>query len=192
MTSRNTWYRPPRISPLPDKVAMPADSAACRHHGRRHLIFNGTSVPALPVRVVIRWLCFRRFAVTVVLAGCHSFHGIPYCDPGRDTRPRAGSSRDRWLCFSNPPRLRSCSRQCRNKAYGNPRSPELGLIYDFLLLQQFDPPRLCPSASCDKPENQQDRLDRKTPHARPDDEVLSPDPIVFSLTTDHRPLTIDH
>jgi hypothetical protein len=40
-------------------------------------------------------------------------------------------------------------------------------------------------ASRDEPGNQRDRSDRKISHAHPDDEVLSPDPIVFSLTTDH-------
>src|SRR4051812_46810950 len=34
----------------PPKPRAKADSAACRHHGRRHLIFNGTSVPRPEVR----------------------------------------------------------------------------------------------------------------------------------------------
>jgi hypothetical protein len=40
-------------------------------------------------------------------------------------------------------------------------------------------------ASRDKPENQRNRADRKIPHARPDGDVSSPDPIVFSLPTAH-------
>ena len=79
---------------------------------------------------MIRWLCFGRFADSIVLPGCRLFLVIPYCDPRTNTRLSTGSSRARWLCFSNPPSLRSCSRHDYNETCGNPGSAILALFYD--------------------------------------------------------------
>jgi hypothetical protein len=80
-----------------------------------------------------RWLCFRRFPISAVLPGCRLFLGIPWGDPGRHTRLQTGSSRDGWLCFLNPPRLRSCSRHHQNKTYGNPHLTTVALFWRFFL-----------------------------------------------------------
>ena len=89
---------------------------------------------------MIRWLCFGRFADSTVLPGCRLFLGIPCDDPRRDTRLSTGNSRERWLCFSNPPRRRSCLRHCRNKAYGNRSLAKLALFCDTSLSLECDPP----------------------------------------------------
>jgi hypothetical protein len=88
----------------------------------------------------VSWLCFGRFAASAVMPGCRLFLGIPWGDLRRDTRLGTGSSREAWLCFSNPPRLRSCSRHCPDRTYGNPNLPKLALLCDILHLLKCDPP----------------------------------------------------
>ena len=83
-------------------------------------------------------LAYHAIADTANVSRRREFRPSRYPNLGSDTRPRAGSSRDRWLCFSNPPRLRSCSRQCRNKAWHRqatfglvghrPKRPVLGVL----------------------------------------------------------------